>query len=120
MTIIIKQLQLISRIDQFIRLQATGSPEEFAAKLGISRTKLYRTIAIMKELEAPLVFDGSSQSYRYLEDIGFSYGFYKNTPDLEKKTIPIQQKKAKKSNFFSPVSENDTAIPYYCIGKSNP
>lgn len=88
MTVIIKQLQLIARIDQFIRLQATGSPEEFAAKLGISRTKLYRTIAIMKELEAPLVFDGSSQSYRYLQDVGFSYGFNKKTAGYRKQNYP--------------------------------
>ena len=95
-------------MDQFIRLQATGSPEEFAAKLGISKTKLYRTIAIIKELEAPLVFDGSSQSYRYLEDVGFRYGFYKNTSDLENKTVPVEQKRTKKTNFFFPMSKNET------------
>ncbi len=77
MNIIIKQLELIQRIDQLIRFKATGSAPELAIKLGISRTKLYRMIAIMKELNAPVVFDEALQSYVYNEEVGLAFGFYK-------------------------------------------
>ncbi|WP_106791856.1 hypothetical protein [Aquimarina sp. Aq78] len=77
MNIMLKQIQLIERIDQLIRLQATGSPIELAAKLGISKTKLYRTLCIMKELDAPVEFDTLTQSFVYSEPVGFTFGFYK-------------------------------------------
>jgi hypothetical protein len=47
MNIIIKHIEIIERIDQLTQLQATGSPEYFASRLGISKTKLYRVIGVM-------------------------------------------------------------------------
>ena len=35
---------LIERADLLIRLKATGTPDEFAAKLGISRASVFRVI----------------------------------------------------------------------------
>jgi predicted DNA-binding transcriptional regulator YafY len=72
----LKQIELIEQIDQLIRLKATGSPVELATKLDISKTKLYRTLYIMKELNAPIEFDTSSQSYYYTDPIEFSCGFF--------------------------------------------
>jgi hypothetical protein len=76
MGIIIKHIEIIERIDQLIRLQATGSPEKFASRLGISKTKLYRVIDIMKQLNAPIQYDVAIQSFIYVEDVGFQFGFY--------------------------------------------
>ena len=80
MSIITKQINLIERIDQLVRLQATGSPVELAIRLNISRAKLYRIIEIMKELNAPIAFDFAVQSFVYEEEVGFQCGFY--TRDL--------------------------------------
>ncbi|GAA4273849.1 hypothetical protein U6A24_02090 [Aquimarina gracilis] len=77
MSIIIKQIEIIERIDQLIRLQATGTPSQLARRLEISKTKLHRTITIMRELHAPIVFDLTIQSYVYEEEVGFEFGFYK-------------------------------------------
>ncbi|WP_148639249.1 DNA-binding protein [Aquimarina longa] len=76
MDIIVKQLKSITRMDQLIRLRATGSPEEFASRLGISKTKLYRFINIMKTFDAPIVYSASLQSFIYTRAVGFSFGFY--------------------------------------------
>ncbi|GAA4273508.1 hypothetical protein U6A24_18945 [Aquimarina gracilis] len=76
MNIVIKQIELIERIDRLIRMQATGSPEELAHRLEISKTKLYRALNIMRELNAPIVYDVSLQSFIYKEAVGFSFGFY--------------------------------------------
>ncbi|TSE10219.1 hypothetical protein [Aquimarina algiphila] len=84
MNIIIKHVEIIERIDQFIRLQATGSPEELASRLRISRTKLYRIIDIMKKLNAPIEYDISTQSYVYVEDVGFRFGFYSKEKNINR------------------------------------
>lgn len=76
MNVVIKQIELIERIDQLIRLQATGNPIELAERLQISKTKLYRTINTMRALNAPIVYDMSLQSFMYEEAVGFSFGFY--------------------------------------------
>ncbi|WP_109852613.1 DNA-binding protein [Aquimarina sp. AU58] len=76
MNSIIKQIELIERIDQLIRLQATGSPEELSSKLGISKTKLYRIINTMKSLNAPIEYDITVQSFVYAELVDFTFGFY--------------------------------------------
>ncbi len=76
MNLMVKQIRLIERVDQLIRLQATGTPEELISKLGISKTKLYRTINTMKTLNAPIEYDITLQSFVYVEPVGFTFGFY--------------------------------------------
>ncbi|MBT2160507.1 hypothetical protein [Zobellia barbeyronii] len=71
-----KQISLIERIDQLVRLHATGTPEELATRLNISRAKLYRVIDVMKALEAPIVYDISRQSFMYEDEVRFKCGFY--------------------------------------------
>ncbi len=71
-----KQIKLMERIDQLTRLEATGTPVELALRLGISKTKLYRIINVMKDLDAPLEYDINLQSYIYAKDVGFKFGFF--------------------------------------------
>ncbi|GAA4278666.1 hypothetical protein [Aquimarina mytili] len=66
----------MERIDQLIRLQATGSPEDFASRLEISKAKLYRIIGVMKKLNAPIKYDYIIESFVYQEAVAFSFGFY--------------------------------------------
>ncbi|WP_103072318.1 DNA-binding protein [Aquimarina sediminis] len=77
MEIIIKQVEIIERMDRLIRMRATGAPEDFAFRLDISKTKLYRMINIMKSLKAPIAYDITIQSFVYEEAVGFSFGFYR-------------------------------------------
>ncbi len=76
MHITLQHIELIDRIDQLIRLQATGTPQELATKLDISKTKLYRIINIMKALKAPLEYDLTKQSFIYAETVRFTVGFF--------------------------------------------
>ncbi len=75
MNIVIKQIELIERIDRLIRMQATGSPKVLASKLGISRTKVYRLVDIMKDLNAPIEYNFTIQSFVYVEAVTFTFGF---------------------------------------------
>ncbi|MEW7278678.1 hypothetical protein ABW636_08780 [Aquimarina sp. 2201CG1-2-11] len=72
----LKHIELIDRIDQLIRLQATGTPLQLAHKLGISKAKLYRTLHTMRALKAPLEYDNGIQSFVYYETVGFTVGFF--------------------------------------------
>ncbi len=76
MNVIIKHIELMERIDQLIRMQATGNSAELASRLKISKTKLYRIINIMKKLNAPIDYNVSIQSFVYVEEVGFKFGFY--------------------------------------------
>ncbi len=78
MNTLLKQISIIQRVDQLIRLQATGSASALALKLGVSKTSLYRIFKIMKALDAPVVYDTLQQRYCYLEDVRFNCGFYSN------------------------------------------
>ena len=72
----LKHIELIDRIDQLIRLQATGTPLQLAQRLGISKAKLYRALHTMRALKAPLKYDIAVQSFVYNETVGFTFGFY--------------------------------------------
>ncbi len=73
---IFEHIELIQRIDQLIRLEATGTPALLADRLGMSKSKLYRLINTMKSLGAPIEYDMFLQSYVYSEAVGFRFGFY--------------------------------------------
>jgi hypothetical protein len=118
MNILLKQIQLIQRIDQLIRLNATGSPMELVAKLKISKTKLYRTLCVMKELNAPVEFDISSQQYYYAESVGFKCGFYSNKRPVNEMYTMVKDTTKKTFSIFYPVPKNDTHMFYYCTQSS--
>jgi len=71
-----KKIELIERIDRLVRMQATGTPEDLAYRLGVSKTKLYRAINTMRDLNAPVTYDITIQSFVYKEEVGFRFGFY--------------------------------------------
>ncbi len=52
-------------MDLLISMMATGSPEEFADKLGIKRSTLFETIQEMKLLGLDIKYSISRQSYYY-------------------------------------------------------
>jgi len=56
MNIILKQIALIERMDQLIRLKATGIPRTIARRLDLSESSFYRLIDTIKEMGAPVEF----------------------------------------------------------------
>ncbi|MBP2831189.1 hypothetical protein J8281_03230 [Aquimarina sp. U1-2] len=71
-----KQIDLIRRVDQLVRLQATGTPDELACKLEISKSKLYRIINMMKDFNAPIEYNPTLETFLYKKEVRFSFGFY--------------------------------------------
>jgi len=71
-----KQIALLERVDQLIRLKATGRPKKLAERLEISEATVFRMIETMKELNAPVYYDLSRQSYAYSQPTEFKCGFF--------------------------------------------
>jgi predicted DNA-binding transcriptional regulator YafY len=70
-----RYLNLLLRLDQFIRQKGTGSPPEFAQKMGISERSLYEYLKVLKDLGAPIKFSRQSRSYYYEADGQFRISF---------------------------------------------
>lgn len=58
----------IRRIDYLIQIGGTGTPDEFARRLNISRKSLYNYLNSMKEMGAPIKYCPFRGSYYYEEE----------------------------------------------------
>jgi len=65
----VKLLSALFQMDQLIRFRETGTPEDFANRLGISVRTLYNYLKILKELGADIQYNTYSISYEYLSEI---------------------------------------------------
>lgn len=72
---VLKYLVRLSRMNELIRRKATGTPEEFASKMNMSRSALMRELSELKNLNAPIQFDHDRQTYYYNEEGTFEFGF---------------------------------------------
>ena len=73
---LLETLQKIDRLDQLIRLKATGTPTNLANKLHISERSVRRLINTMKEMGAPIGYSIYRKSYYYKENVEFQFGFF--------------------------------------------
>jgi len=68
-------LNLLLQLDLFIRQKTTGSPPEFAQKMGISERSLYEYLKVLKDLGAPIRFSRQDHSYYYAIEGQFHISF---------------------------------------------
>lgn len=75
---LIEKIRLIERVDGLIRRKATGNPSQLAGRLNISERSLYNLINLMKEMEAPVAYCRTMESFYYEYEVDFTVGFIKN------------------------------------------
>ena len=69
-------LEKLDRLDNLIRRAATGTPEELAKRLGMSRSSLFELITFLKDvMRAPITYIRSRSSYVYEYIPRFYLGF---------------------------------------------
>ena len=73
--ILLKKRERIKRMDQLIRLKATGTPKQFANRMGLSKRRIFQLINEMKEADAPIYYDREHNSYCYEKEVEFVFGF---------------------------------------------
>jgi predicted DNA-binding transcriptional regulator YafY len=71
---LLKYLERAKRMDDLIRRRATGNADEFARKLGISRSVLMEHIRDLKEMGAPIKFCEFTRGYYYAMEYTFMLG----------------------------------------------
>jgi predicted transcriptional regulator len=64
---LIKYIERLRRIDYLISMMSTGTPEEFAGKLGIRRSTLFQSLQEMRELGVNIKYSCIRQSYYYAD-----------------------------------------------------
>ncbi len=64
---VFEYLERISMMHKLIKGSKTGSPEEFARRLGVSRTSLYELIDEMKIRGAPIKYSKAARTFYYRE-----------------------------------------------------
>ena|SRR5882762_10429567 len=62
---LLKYIDRLKRMDDLIRMKATGCANDFAHKLGISQSQLFQDLKEMKELGAPIQYCPTRKSYFY-------------------------------------------------------
>ena len=62
---VFEYLDRISMMHKLVSRQRTGTPEEFARQLGVSRTSLYELIDELRSRGAPIVYSKSTKTFFY-------------------------------------------------------
>jgi len=71
---IFKYIERLKRMDDLIRRKATGSPEEFASRLNISKSMLMYELNDLKDLGAEIDYCPVSKSYKYKQSFSLIIG----------------------------------------------
>jgi biotin operon repressor len=62
---VFEYLDRISMMHKLVSRQKTGTPEEFARQLGVSRTSLYELIDELRSRGAPIAYSKSAKTFFY-------------------------------------------------------
>ena len=68
-----QDIELVKRLDQLIRLKATGTPEQLGKRLELSRRQVYRIIDEMKALGFPIACCRSKKTFYYEKEVKFVF-----------------------------------------------
>ncbi len=71
----IEKLQTIDRVHSLINRKATGTADDLASKLNVSRRCVYDIINLMKMMGAPIEFCTSRRTYYYTHPCELMIGF---------------------------------------------
>ena len=71
---LLKFIDRLRRIDDLVKRESTGSADEFAAKVGISRSMLMENLREMRELGAEIEYCQRKKSYQYISEFDLIIG----------------------------------------------
>lgn len=69
---VFEYLDRISMMHKLVSRQITGTPEEFAVQLGVSRTSLYELIDELRSRGAPIAYSKSAKTFFYRQPYDIS------------------------------------------------
>ena len=63
-----KYIARLQRMDSLIAMRATGTPEEFAYKMKLSRSTLFEMLQEMKGMGVDIRYSSSCETYYYADE----------------------------------------------------
>ena len=72
---LLRNVERVQQIHRMIKFKRTGTPEEFAGKLGLSVSTMYGIIKELKTLGAPIGYCRFRRSFLYTQPVEFTIGF---------------------------------------------
>jgi hypothetical protein len=64
---LLKYIERLQRMDMLISMMSTGTPGEFAGKLGLRRSTLFQSLQEMREMGVDIRYSCFRQSYYYAD-----------------------------------------------------
>ncbi len=93
---VFEYLDRISMMHKLVSRQKTGTPEEFAIQLGVSRTSLYEMIDELRSRGVPIAYSKSAKTFFYRQPYDISV-----TCSLRPLTYEEEKKNSGGENIFS-------------------
>lgn len=94
-------IERINRINYLLHHRATGTPGEFACKIGVSRTRLYEMLDELRSYGAPISYNRTVRTFYYHEPFDIQVALsIKPLSTVERKTH-LGGAKQVPSYFFS-------------------
>jgi len=69
------QFDRLRRMHRLIKFKRTGTPEEFAERMALSKSMLYLMLSELRKLGAPLEYCSNSRSYLYTSSVELQFGY---------------------------------------------
>ncbi len=106
---IFKYLERIELMHKLVDHENTGSPQEFASRLGISRTRLYEIMDYLKMEGAPIAYSKSCRTFYYSEPFHISIS-------VELKALNASETKSTNGGkfFISTFFPDSASVTSYC------
>ncbi len=81
-----KQIELLRRMDQLIRIKRTGPPKVLASRMGVSESTLFEKIKTAREMGAQISYNSYRETYEYDVPMKLTIGFFEKEEitDLKK------------------------------------
>ena len=70
----LEEIERLKRLDQLIRLKATGTPAQLASRLGVSERTIFNQIELLRSMDAPIGFCKTRESYYYEYEVRVEFG----------------------------------------------
>ena len=111
--LILDEMKRLQMMHQLIITKNTGTPDEFASKLCVSRRQLYRLLVELEELGASVSYSRTSRTFLYIKHFklnfimeinGIEYvsinGGFRNSPAFFSHSVPNYDTESKKSFIY--------------------
>ncbi len=112
---ILKYIDRLKHMDSLLRRNATGTPERFAKRLGISKSTLYDNLKEVKELGAKIGYCKYLETYYYEDNCELFFSFKSNNlTESETNKIKGGFNRTNRRTFQTPIIQECGVLNLEC------